>query len=156
MKKIMKSFMAMALGLSLVLSGCSKDDDDEISFAGTYTADVTVSGIPGIPGGTLPISDIALTLSKDGANYVASAELATYGSLSLILSQVTEKVNEGGLAMYTFKVDRQTLNITSVGEIGVTGNGTLNRGSEDGKAINTIYVGLKGDGDIDVSISGTK
>jgi hypothetical protein len=48
MKKIMKSFMAMALGLSLVLSGCSKDDDESADYAkeiaGNYVGNILLAG----------------------------------------------------------------------------------------------------------------
>ena len=48
MKKIMKSFMAVALGLSLVLAGCSKDDEvpkDDYAkeIAGTYVGDILLA-----------------------------------------------------------------------------------------------------------------
>jgi hypothetical protein len=49
MKKIMRSFMAMALGLSLVLSGCSKDDDESGDYAkeiaGNYVGNISLNGL---------------------------------------------------------------------------------------------------------------
>ncbi|MDR2449937.1 MAG: hypothetical protein LBD52_08270, partial [Prevotellaceae bacterium] len=89
MKKIMKSFMAMALGLSLVLTGCSKDDED--AFEGNYGATAIVAGPDYlVSSGSLTIPSIDLELSKTDKGYKAEAELAQFGSLSLLLTSVTE------------------------------------------------------------------
>ena len=127
MKKIMKSFMAVALGLSLVLAGCSKDDEDGvISFEGDYEATAIVTGAPV----TVPSIPTTVTLTKEGTNYRASANLSDYGSLSLSLTSVTEKANAGGVVSYDFVVAEQTLTILG-GSLPVSGDGTL--GSAAGK-----------------------
>jgi hypothetical protein len=121
MRKIMKSFMAMALGLSLVLAGCSKDDDNGSSFEGNYDAVVNVTGAPA----QVPEISTTLALTKEGANYQAAANLSTFGSLSLLLTSVTEVINAGEIVTYSFVVAEQTLNVTGVGNIPVSGVGTL-------------------------------
>ncbi|MDR0737644.1 MAG: hypothetical protein LBF39_01065 [Prevotellaceae bacterium] len=154
MKKIMKSFIAMALGLSLVLAGCSKDDED--GFEGNYSVDVAVTNVPIVGSLDIPTS---LHLTKEGVDYKASATLNTYGSLSLLLTSVTEKANAGGVVSYDFTVTEQTLTITGIGDISVSGTGIL--GSAAGKY--TISMGLTAamdptttEDDITVVITGTK
>jgi hypothetical protein len=164
MKKVMKSFMAMALGLSLVLAGCSKDDDDP--FEGDYAARVIVEILP------MPISTI-LKLSKNSKDYTASAQLSLQipeqeetpeqkitGSLSLALTSVKEKA--GGVVSYSFDVVEQTLDLSINGNpmpLAVSGSGTLS--SAAGKY--NIKMSLTADmdpstteDDISVDIEGTK
>jgi hypothetical protein len=158
MKKVMKSFMAMALGLSLVLAGCSKDEDEGVNFAGTYEAVATVTGPEQlVPGGSLTIPSIALTLSKEGANYKATAQLSQFGSLSLSLTSVIEVLNEGGVVGYTFAVENQTLTITGTGPLPVSGDGTLGALTLSGITAYTIDMDLTVTGTgITVTIEGTK
>jgi hypothetical protein len=46
MRKVMKSFMALSLGLSLVLAGCSKDEDENYAkeIAGKYVGTISMGG----------------------------------------------------------------------------------------------------------------
>ena len=155
MKKIMKSFMAVALGLSLVLAGCSKDDEDGvISFEGDYEATATVTGPEQlVPGGSLSIPSITLNLVKEGANYRASATLSAFGSLSLLLTSVTETANAGDVVSYSFVVAEQELTITDWGDVPVSGTGTL--GSAAGKYTITLNLTITEMG-INVAITGSK
>ncbi|MDR3183980.1 MAG: hypothetical protein LBT49_01040 [Prevotellaceae bacterium] len=126
MKKVTKSFIAMVLGLSLVLAGCSKDEDEVIEdFSGNY--DVTII-VKNPPAEALNIST-ALKLSKEGKDYVASAEFSTSqppvtGSLSLKLTSVKEIANAGGVASYGFNVTSQTFTING-DDLFLSGTGTL-------------------------------
>jgi hypothetical protein len=161
MKKVMKSFMAMALGLSLVLAGCSSDDDKDadVNFAGTYEAVATVTGPELlVPDGPLTIPSITLTLTKEDANYRADAQLPQFGSLSLLLTSVTEVLNEGGLVGYTFAVENQTLTITGMpAPLPVSGNGTLGALTLSSITAYTIDMDLTVTGTgITVTIEGTK
>jgi hypothetical protein len=70
MKKIMKSFMALALGLSLVLSGCSKDDDNgdyAKEIAGNYSGDIFLAEVlkvaTGIPIAITKVEEETVELS---------------------------------------------------------------------------------------------
>jgi hypothetical protein len=156
MKKIMKSFMAMALGLSLVLSGCSKDDDDnkapEINFVGDYTITATVAGAPvAVP----PIS-ATLQLTKEGTGYRASAQLSQFGSLSLLLTEVTKTVDTGSAVAYSFVVAEQTLTILTL-PMPVSGTGTLGAVTVSSATAYTIEMSLAvEESDITVTIAGTK
>jgi hypothetical protein len=166
MKKVMKSFMAMALGLSLVLAGCSKDDDNDagVNFEGNYTVEANVTGPEQVvPNGLLTIPSISLELSKDGANYRAAANLSEFGSLSLLLTSVTEEINQEGFVTYSFVVENQTLTVNvqtidgpvptpyPVSGSGVLGMVTL---SETVYSIN-MSLTITGAG-ISISINGTK
>ncbi|MDR0691606.1 MAG: hypothetical protein LBF69_01045 [Prevotellaceae bacterium] len=149
MKKVMKSFMAIALGLSLVLAGCSKDDEDAvISFEGDYEATAIVTGAPT----DVPSIPTTVTLTKEGANYRASATLSAFGSLSLLLTSVTEKANAGGVVSYDFVVAEQTLTILG-SPLPVSGSGTL--GSAAGKYTITMNLTVEEYG-ITVVITGSK
>jgi hypothetical protein len=158
MKKIMKSFMAMALGLSLVLSGCSDDDENDLSaFTGTYPVkiDVTLAGNPVFS--DMPVN---LVLSEEGGNFKASASLAEYGSINIVLSSLSsnlpglvEESEATGISGYLFKVAEQTVNITAVGEVKIKGmaidelngyHGAVAKGSLEGVAVKTISMVLEG------------
>ena len=157
MKKIMKSFMAMALGLSLVLAGCSKDDGPD-PFEGNYEAEATITGPEQmVPGGSLSIPSITLNLAKESADYKASATLSTFGSLSLLLTSVTETANAGGVVSYDFVVAEQTLTITGLGNVPVSGSGTLGSVTIASETSYTIELNLivTGTG-VNVAITGSK
>jgi hypothetical protein len=158
MKKVMKSFMAIALGLSLVLTGCSKDDED-VNFAGIYEAVATVTGPEQlVPDGPLTIPSITLTLTKEGADYKAAAQLSQFGSLSLLLTSVTEKVNAAGVVTYSFVVADQTLTITGMSDpLPVSGDGSLGALTLSGITAYTIDMDLTvTEIGITVTIEGTK
>jgi hypothetical protein len=169
MKKIMRSFMAMALSLSLVLSGCSKDDDDNklSAFTGTYPVEITVNLLPD----KIPTN---LVLTESGGNFKASANLADYGKIEIELSSVTdlpasfvksaeEEADAGTVSGYLFKVNQQNIEL-NLGSLPVTSiaiegaeidfeNGGVNgyhglviKGKENGQEHKAIGIMLKGTG----------
>jgi hypothetical protein len=157
MKKIMKSFMAMALGLSLVLAGCSKDDENDLSaFTGTYPVEIDVALAGQTVFSNMPVN---LVLSEEGGNFKASASLAEYGSINIILSSLTsnlpnfEQTEASGISGYLFKVAEQTVNITAVGEVKIKGkaedefngyHGLVAKGTLGGVTVKQIIMSLEG------------
>jgi hypothetical protein len=137
----MKSFMAMALGLSLVLAGCSKDDDSPLAeFTGTYPIEVDarlendhiISGLK-----------VNLILSEEGGNFKASANLAEYGNIDIILSSLNSdlsKLNLGeeedveNIRGYLFKVAEQTIQL-STGTVKIKGSPAEKRNGYDGLVV---------------------
>jgi hypothetical protein len=126
MKKVMKSFMAMALGLSLVLTGCSDDDDSNLSaFTGTYPVEVYASlgGQPVISG-----LEVDLILSEEGGNFKASANLDTYGNIDIVLSSLNSNLPDfggteaTGISGYVFKVAEQEISIAGQGKVKIKGS----------------------------------
>jgi hypothetical protein len=118
MKKVMKSFMAMALGLSLVLAGCSKDDDSKLAeFTGTYPVEINVrlAEDPVISG-----LEVDLILTEENGNFKASANLADYGNINIVLSSLSSNLPDLGsdvevtdLRGYVFKVAEQQITLAA-------------------------------------------
>jgi hypothetical protein len=154
MKKTMKSFMAIALGLSLVLAGCSKDDDNDLSgFTGKYpvTVDVTLAGqhMQGM--------DADLILSEENGNFKASASLAAYGDINIVLSSLNPNLPDWGaeavdITGYLFKVAAQTIQLAlgtvtikgADGEMGNGYHGYVAKGKLDGIEVKSIAIFLEG------------
>ncbi len=117
MKKIFKTFFTLALGLSLALAGCSKDEKDLRSeLTGNYDVTVTVEGLPA------PVAVPAtLTVSKDGDGFkvvsvVSSAQLPMGDiNLSLLLSSLAEvngETDEGtAFEGYLYKIAEQPITV---------------------------------------------
>jgi hypothetical protein len=159
MKKVMKSFMAMALGLSLVLSGCSKDDDDNnlSAFTGTYPVEVNVLLAGESVISSMPVN---LILSEEGGNFKASASLSTYGDINIVLSSLNANLPdliEGsevtGISGYLFKVEEQTINIAGMDAVKIKGetldgmngyHGIVAKGTLGGTTVKLIAMFLKG------------
>jgi hypothetical protein len=155
MKKVMKSFMAMALGLSLVLTGCSDDDDDSnlSAFTGTYPVevDVKLGDVPVISG-----LEVNLILSEEGGNFKASATLPQYGSIDIVLSSLSSNLPNMGVGVtdlsgYLFKVAEQTVNVS--GDVKIKGSaveeykgyaGYVVKGKVEGVERKGIYIVLEG------------
>jgi hypothetical protein len=62
MKKILKNFTALALGLTLVAAGCSKDDEPTGGIAkevvGNYVGDILLSDALVAPDITVPVTEV--------------------------------------------------------------------------------------------------
>jgi hypothetical protein len=155
--------MAMALGLSLVLAGCSKDDDSKLAgFSGTYHVKVRVNLLPNE-------IETDLILTEDGGNFKASAKLDDYGKIEIVLSSVTEmpasfteesEADPGTVSGFLFKVKQQdiTLNLPApdtkitiegeeieFGDESITGyHGFVAKGKENGQERKAIVISLKG------------
>jgi hypothetical protein len=126
MKKLMRNFMVMALGLSLVLAGCSKDEDSFIDVAGTYSVRIDVSLLPL----DQPI-ETDLLLTKEGNNLKAVANIAPYGIINITLSDLNSDLSSiagfapEGVSGYLFKIAQQKITITGIGEVDVIGSSEM-------------------------------
>ncbi len=109
-----KTFFTLALGLLLVLAGCSKDEKDLRSeLAGNYEVDVII--------GMVPVeAPTTLTLTKHGDGFKAATTVALpeipglpgYINISLLLSSLKEVSElEDGISGkgYFFKIAEQPI-----------------------------------------------
>ncbi len=93
MKKGLKKFMTLALGLSVMAfaAGCSDDDDDDFTMNGTYTGEVYAS-IPPLVNDTFE-----QTFTVSGSKLSISLEIPDY-QISLPLSVDLTDMTNGSLS----------------------------------------------------------
>jgi hypothetical protein len=121
MKKIMKSFMAMALGLSLVLSGCSKDDeviDLTKEITGNYVG--AISMIIDEAGNTQTVaSNVTIPITKVDDNTIKLSlnttlpNLPEVGNLTLDVNYQATVTKDG--SDYSIKGDNVQVSIPELG-----------------------------------------
>jgi hypothetical protein len=113
MKKIMKSFMAMALGLSLVLSGCSKDDEDlTTEITGNYVGAISMDGTEVASDVTIPITKVDDNTIKLSLNTMLP-NLPVVGNLTLNVNYQATVTKDG--SDYSIKGDNATVSIPELG-----------------------------------------
>ncbi len=118
MRKVFKSLLYLSVGLTLVLSSCSKDKDEKGSgeVAGSYSVEVSIYGTD------VDWEDLSttLTVSKDGDNLKTSGSVTSVQlgkiDLNLVLSSLqTYSGKEAGVS-YTeclYKIAQQSIKIGS-------------------------------------------
>ena len=125
----MKNFIVLTLGLSLVLAGCSKDDDEGKfnEFTGTYPVSIDVY----FSNETLHNIETDLILTEENGNFKASVNLVDLGSINILVNSLTDlpslliesAANTGAteISGYLFRIGEQTINITDIGNVRVSG-----------------------------------
>jgi hypothetical protein len=150
MKKLTKSFMAMALGLSLVLAGCSKDDDAITlsDFVGSYEVGVKLVQFENT---TLPAT---LTIAESNgalkatANVSIPAQLAPIGTIEISLNFSDLKsygatslgIKAGG---FYYKIPEQDLTVGNFGALKFKGTGTEDSDYDGNLTIFSDVVSIK-------------
>ena len=127
----MKNFIVLTLGLSLVLAGCSKDDDEGKfnEFTGTYPVSIDVY----FSNETLHNIETDLILTEENGNFKASVNLVDLGSINILVNSLTDlpslliesAANTGAteISGYLFRIGEQTININiaDIGNVRVSG-----------------------------------
>jgi len=125
MKKVLKSLIALSLGLALVATGCKKDDDnlDLSGVVGSYpiTVDIAALGITELPA-MLVVTANGNDLKATGTVTVPAQVNPLIGSLTIDLALTSLKEFSGTLGeisipitdAFLFKVASQ--NITVLGQ----------------------------------------
>ncbi len=157
MKKVLKSMIALALGVSLVaFSGCKKDDPDyRDTLAGNYTATAIVYAGPTPT--TIPNITIAVAKSGD-SDLQLSSTIAIPGMGNVVINglvlttQAVENEQDAWVAFST--VAKQDI-VTPIGLLKFQGNGGVEdddesiydaavaNGTVNGKSVKNILINLK-------------
>jgi hypothetical protein len=152
MKKVMKSFMAMALGLSLVLTGCSKDEDD----AKNYAKDIAGKYV-----GTLELyqqvvgQDVEINVTEKNKTTAELSLNTTLYSLPSIgdlplnvkcdanVAKSGDNYTVAGETSITLPNSDEPQTVTVTGGITSEGQATLNIGINLGTQITVVFSGTK-------------
>jgi len=154
MKKVVSTLTALSLGLSLVFTGCSKDDESEKTdnnyagiIAGTYAGNLSMAGSEIVPSATISVtrvSDDKVTLTMDET----LVGLPVVGDLPLNVSCEAEVSKTGD----AYKISgNTTVSIPQLGDIPVGIEGTIDASGKADISI-TVTIGTP----IPVQFSGTK
>jgi hypothetical protein len=113
MKKVLKSFTALALGLSFVLGGCSSDDDDDFNVAGTYPVRITIAEL-----GRNFDTDLVVTKNGHDLKATAVVDLSTLlmgnMTISLDLTSTEHVKKDKNNEVYLFKIPQQDIRIEAL------------------------------------------
>ncbi|MDR3350392.1 MAG: calycin-like domain-containing protein [Prevotellaceae bacterium] len=127
MKKILKNFISLSLGLLLVAAGCSKDDNYAKDIEGAYAGSVSLSALQ------LVVPDVTITVAVKNNNTAIFSlnmtipSLPNVGDLPLNVSCETTITKSGD--DYTVS-GTTSVSLPGAGGLPVTLSGTITAGGE--------------------------
>ncbi len=167
MKKLITKFAVLALGLTVMFTSCSKEDDDRDKLTGTYNSVVLVD-IPG--GGSMPFPSIPVIVSKSGGDNLqisAEVDVPVYGKVAIsnLQLQTINKQTVDGVTGYICSIPQQKINVGTTeyefkggnlpGESGVemqNASAIVGAGTQEGQSVRALMVALEQVGEPGVKI----